>query len=643
MRALILKLCFVICPIIFSSLCIAQPGTLDSSFGTNGVALTTIPGSAGGVMHTIQQPDGKILVTGAAYSTATLGDFQVSRLLPDGRLDSSFGNNGVTIFDFFGQDDDCNAIALQSDGKIILGGVVYRASYTPALEFTGYFGLARLTKNGKIDSTFGIKGKVFTNPDTVYNDFACYAVAVQKDDKIIAAGYGGKGPNKQGFCAIRYTKHGVVDGMFGTGGLQIIEDGGGNARAIMIDSKQNILLAGSTYIFPNSEVKLARLKTSGLRDSTFGTNGITFTDIKEFQDGASAIAIQEDGKIVVAGGAQYDYNYSYSFAARYTAHGRLDTSFATKGIAIIDFGGKSCGANSVIMQTDGKILLGGFNKKVVFLDNYKDNFALARLQNNGALDSGFGVNGKAETSLYNSVIGRTVFLQPDNKILFLGSTFFNGSAVATARYKNDPPLTISIKKNIAVTEENTGTTAAKFTVNLNRPSAYDVFVNYSTKDASAMSGSDYLATSGTLKIKAGGTAGQILVPVIGDVLTEPNEKFNLIISNPVHAALGTTDTAACIIKNDDLGFVPLTNTTNIPTATSIRLYPNPVSAILRIEGLDANAKWSISVIDINGKVVATDMATSGTITLRVAQLPAGNYLVKIQRAQGSQILRFVKE
>jgi uncharacterized delta-60 repeat protein len=136
---------------------------------------------------------------------------------------------------------------------------------------------------------------------------------------------------------------------------------------------------------------------SGTLDASFGTGGKVTTDFAGSGDGAGAIAVQPDGKLVAAGGATINGQADFALA-RYNSNGTLDTSFSTGGRVTTDFGGRYEGASSVALQWDGKIVVAGGSVIGLY-----DNFALARYNSNGTLDTSFGTGGKVITDFGRSV------------------------------------------------------------------------------------------------------------------------------------------------------------------------------------------------------------------------------------------------
>src|SRR5688572_15208203 len=146
---------------------VAAPGDLDFSFGIQGRNMILIPNLTfpnsqdwDPTEDIAFQPDGKILVAGAAWDSSLLMDYAITRFNADGSLDTSFANNGVFRFHFNG-DDHGYGIVLQPDGKIIIAGEAYLGVFNDQVDTA--FGLIRLNPNGTFDQTFGDNGIVITN------------------------------------------------------------------------------------------------------------------------------------------------------------------------------------------------------------------------------------------------------------------------------------------------------------------------------------------------------------------------------------------------------------------------------------------------------------------------------------------------
>jgi uncharacterized delta-60 repeat protein len=220
-------------------------GSLDTSFGTNGVTVINIEDCAIGY-SLIQQPDGKFIIGGFAEGNAF-----VVRVNNNGTVDTTFnGTGGISIE--VGLSSFIRGTGLQTTGKIIVAG------YSNGQTF-----LARLNTNGTLDTTFGTDG-ISVNNFSSYN--IALDVVVDSSDRIIIAGISSDSP-----IAARYTSAGVLDATFGVQGLASINCGtAGNTNAITIQSDGKIVLAGLI----DNNVLTARLTTSGVLDSTY--NGIGY-------------------------------------------------------------------------------------------------------------------------------------------------------------------------------------------------------------------------------------------------------------------------------------------------------------------------------------------------------------------------------
>jgi len=218
------------------------------------------------------------------------------------------------------------------------------------------FALARYNADGSLDTTFGPGGIVTTAVGS--GDDVAYALGIQTDGRIVAAGYSYQGGNMD-FALVRYNANGSLDATFGPGGIVTTAIGSDNdyARAISIQPDGRIVAAGSSYQGGNEDFALVRYKANGSLDGTFGTGGIATTAV-ESGAYASALGIQSDGRIVAAG---YSYNGMHPHFAlvRYDANGSPDTTFGAGGIVTTMIGSGDNYALALGIQTDGRIVAAG--------------------------------------------------------------------------------------------------------------------------------------------------------------------------------------------------------------------------------------------------------------------------------------------
>jgi uncharacterized delta-60 repeat protein len=398
----------------------AADGDLDPSFGVGGKVATNLgfPAQAGTAIAL--DADGRILVAGFTFDDTANIDFAVARYLPDGSLDLTFGVNGRVTTDFFGDFDLPNAMAIQTDGKIVLAGSATRRGTVSDLA------LARYNADGTLDSSFDGDGKVTTDIFGEIGGDIAYAVAVQPDGRIVVAGS----------ALARYDPDGSPDQTFGLGGVLpssvFGEATGATALALQADGK--ILVAG---IFAQSgsatsdDWLVARFEPDGDPDVTFGSEGFVRTDFFGRGDVARALAVLPDGRIVAAGGAGDPEGPGAVFAAaRYLEDGSPDVTFSGDGRNTTNFPGFDELAFGLTVQGDGKIVLAGTAAN----PDFSLDFALARYDANGEEDSTFGTSGLVTTDFFGGNDGaRAVTVQADGKIIAAGGAS-TGAFFALSRY-----------------------------------------------------------------------------------------------------------------------------------------------------------------------------------------------------------------
>jgi uncharacterized delta-60 repeat protein len=395
---------------------LAAPGDLDSSFGDPAGRARIDFGDDDRSQALARQPDGKLVVAGVSDGPGSQ-NFVLARLGPDGSLDASFGTAGKALVDF-GGNDGASGVALQPDGKIVVVG-----GHVPAPN-AGDFAVARLNPDGSPDGTFGQAGKRLV-------DFggadSAQSVAVLPDGKILVGGW--SFANGYTFALTRLDATGTPDPTFGQGGKAVVDFGGvdlGQALALQQDGK--IVMVGFSQVNNNTNFAIARLDGGGVLDPTFGQAGKATIDFGGASEEGRGIALQADGKIVVTGTSRGN-----AVVARLDAKGSLDDSFAGDGKSAIDFGGDFDDGDAVAVQPDGKLVIAGYNQDV-------GEFGIGRLQPNGLLDTTFGIDGKVSVSFGGSLdAAQAILLQPDGKIVAAGySRLAQKDDFAVARLLGDP-------------------------------------------------------------------------------------------------------------------------------------------------------------------------------------------------------------
>ncbi len=381
-------------------------GELDLEFGTGGIAETpqfSAPNSYARCESIVVCDNGYIL--GAGWSANSNGrDFALVRFSPDGLLDDQFGANGIVTTEFGSKDDEGMDLAVQSDGKIVVVG------NTEENSIYGDFALARYNPDGTPDLGFGVAGKVITSlsSQSAISESA-ESVLIQNDGKIIAAGYcaGYK------FATARFHPNGSLDASFGTDGKVTTSFGSTNDKAYdaVLQPDGKIVLVGGTAF---NAIALCRYTNSGALDGSFGVAGKVTTDaIPNKSEEAASVALQTDGKLLVAGYHLTSNNTGNFLLIRYQPNGELDQSFGSGGIVTTDFGGSDDRATSVKVLIDGSVLLCGYAGS---------NFALARYSSFGVLDTTFGTGGMLILDLGASDQAKKMAIQDDLKIVVAGYT-----------------------------------------------------------------------------------------------------------------------------------------------------------------------------------------------------------------------------
>jgi uncharacterized delta-60 repeat protein len=434
---------FITTSLLLKSNSYAQDGSLDLSFGTNGKVITNIGSLYDEITAIAVQSDGKIVVAGYSYPIS-YPDFAIARYLSNGTLDNSFGTNGIVTTSVCSLHDYGNSMAIQSDGKIIIAG-------TTQDSIKGYsvVAVARYNSNGTLDINFGNNGIVTTSVGS-FNDYG-NALALQSNGDITVAGTTEINNNgsKQMF-AIRYHSSGIPDLAFNYDGIALtnFEDSLASCSTILIQNDNKIVLAGNSVNNGNPNFAIARFNIDGSPDNTFNTDGKDTISISATINYCNSIALQSNGKIVMAGYSHNGFTTDFTLV-RYKTNGIIDSTFGANGIVTNAIGNSANEINSIVIQSDDKILAAGYSKN----DNSYD-FALARYTINGSIDITFDTDGKLTTDFSSHIdFGRAIALQSDGKIIVAGNSKYNGDAdFALARYNNTITGINEINKQVWLSE-----------------------------------------------------------------------------------------------------------------------------------------------------------------------------------------------
>ncbi len=380
-------------------------GTLDTTF-------TTGSGADFDVLALALQPDGKIIIGGGFTSYNGTPRAHVARLNSNGTLDTSFLNTGN------GADDTVVAIAVQTDGKVVIGGSFSSVNGTPRNR------IARLNTDGTLDTAFLNNG---SGANGSFSDVS--AIAVQADGQIVIGG---------DFSSVNGTPRNNIarlntDGSLDTSFLNTGNGADSGVNAVALQTDGQIVIGGSfSSVNSTPRGKVARLNTNGTLDTSFLNTG------SGADSGVQTLALQTDGRIIIGGDFSSYNGTARSGIARLNTDGTLDSAFVGPGTSA------SGGVNAISVQTDGKILVGGTFTSI----NGVTRNHIARLNSNGTLDTSFlntgsGVDGFSTVS--------AIALQTDGKILIGGRfTSYNGTARSNlARLNADGSLDTAFLNSLA--------------------------------------------------------------------------------------------------------------------------------------------------------------------------------------------------
>ncbi|HEY2934301.1 MAG TPA: delta-60 repeat domain-containing protein [Acidobacteriota bacterium] len=413
----------------------AADGRLDFAFGVGGKVTTNISGVDHAFALAIQ-PDGKIVAAGYSDSAQHLA---LVRYNSNGDLDSTFGNAGKVI----GDPMLAAAVAIQTNGKIVLGGTISVLNGTPGSGSSSDFALIRYNIDGTIDPSFGSSGKVTTGFGGDGSTDVLAAMVIQSDGRIVVAGTA-----RQDFGLARYESDGTLDFTFGSAGKVTTDFFGltDEAYALAIQSDGRIVVSGIAYRNNSGSTNfgLARYNSDGTLDSSFGSGGKVTTELTPYANFARAVTIQADGKIVAAGSALIvpGHTNDFDFAlVRYNSDGTLDPGYGIGGKVITNWGTMDI-AYASALDAQGRILLAG---------SANGDFAIARYNTDGSLDFTFGNNGKVTTDFAGGTDDLSAMvLQADRKIVLAGT---DQNDFALARYRVTGPPTVPTPVGTDVTVE----------------------------------------------------------------------------------------------------------------------------------------------------------------------------------------------
>ncbi len=405
--------------VLISSSVFGAAGELDSTFNGTGKVVTEIANSAVAYDLAVQR-DGKIVAVGRSVDVAagTNFDFTAVRYNEDGSLDTSFANNGKFVLALSQFDDTAFKVKILQNGKILLAGY----SITPDLT-SSKLTIIRLNSNGLLDTTFGNNGIAKVNADSPgsfpsINSFL--ELEVNSDGKIIVGGTVRQGNDLVKVGVFRFNRNGSVDTTFGNNGEAFITSQFSSVfqdLVIMPNSKIVVLTNSST----DGDI-ITRLTNNGQPDTNFGNGSGSIPVGINQTTRLFDLALQNDGKLLIAGTINSDTVNSDLVVFRYRRNLVLDTTFGTDGKSQISVFPRD-GQADIEVQKNGKILLLGSGLNPF---NNTNDFSLSRLTSNGVTDFSFNQNGSSPGLVITDFFVNSVFSSDNPNAL----TIHRGKVIA---------------------------------------------------------------------------------------------------------------------------------------------------------------------------------------------------------------------
>jgi len=694
-------------------------GALDTSFGTNGITTFDLGSRddyvVGVALDPSQDPANPRIVVAGTFQDPTFSRrrFGAARLSAGGVLDADFGAGGIASTDFvvdpnyfWRSDAEVSAVAVQADGKIVLGGMARDES---TADTTGFgFAITRLDQNGARDGTF--------TPLRQFLDAGPYAMswvtalAIDADGSIVAAGQRYDVNGQRACFLARLPSTGGTPSLVqslaitNTAAITLFPPSAGAAEG-------DILVAGTLnrglISNPQNDFALERRHPDGAADAGFGAGGLAWIDSGGTQDVGLAMAIHPSGAIIVAGSAG-PYGPAYFGVARFLPSGAPDTTFGEtdpasfsgqkRGFQHIDIGESADTATGVGLQGDRIVLAGTYSDGTwaggvalarVFSICPVVTIGTAQVPEGNAGDNNAGsvpvtldrpssdtitvdyetyvwegapwVQGIPGTD-YEPASGTLTFTPGETSksvaITVHGNTLYEGGKYVFVRLKNaseparidpaqngtlliadDDPMPMISIGDLSVTEGNSGTTQATLTVTMTAMCGSPTGFSYVTMDGTATAGSDYTTTYGSATIPAGQTSTTVSVPIIGDLVPEPDRIFQVkligIWGVGFCGAGYDRDIANVTILDDDrlaiAGASPEGTAVDRAAVVSVQFSSpvDPATLLLTVEGEHKTERGIVACNDASACTVAT-------FTPRSKLTPGKSYTATVSARNGSQ-------
>jgi len=426
-----------------------QPaGTLDLTF--NGTGKVVYDKDQMDLYQDVRvQPDGKIIAAGTSYTPSYSSVIEVTRYMPDGSFDNSFGSGGHYNYST-GVETGANKCLIREDGKILVCG--YTTDYA-----TYSMVLIQLDENGVPDPSFGNGGIVIQGVGT--GEQNAFAMTLQDDGKILIAGYAVNNDFRNAPVVLRFSDTGVLDTSFGTNGVVTIPvtETDNDFSAVCVQSDGKILAAGHiSNGLSWFSLLIARFDQYGVLDNTYGTDGIVNMNLNNVDDEFFDMQLTDGDESILTGFTvtQADIYY-HMLLMKFDINGQPVTGFGNNGAVVSGSVPYSFG-DALALQADGKILICGSTGDLAPNNN---DWALWRFNSDGSQDNDFGTGGLVTTDFFGNAEEALGIALYEDKIILAGKTrnADNRLDFAVARYINDfnvavpeasNPMNLSVSPNL---------------------------------------------------------------------------------------------------------------------------------------------------------------------------------------------------
>jgi len=581
----------------------AQIGSIDYSFGNNGVVFSTLGTGYNVGKGIVQQADGK-LVVGCQNGNYV----KLVRYKQNGIIDSTYGINGVFNSQPFTGNLGCGIIGLQPDGKVVVGA-------TTGVINAYRFAVIRVDTSGNYDYSFGVNGfcLVDFNVGTTGDDIPS-SILIKDNSTFYLAGECSNGTNKD--FAIAKFNNGVLNNSFGTNGKLTYDFSNGNdyATGITWDATGNILVGGKAHNGSNYDFAIIAIDTNGNLLNSFGVGGKRVYNFLNEDNYCEAIATQKNGKIILTGSSGISQDV---LTIRLNTNGTLDGTFGTSGAKFTNNNGTDV-ITSIAIQDDDNIVVGGYTGNSI---NYE--LMLIRYLPNGTLDPSFDFDGIATTAVAGSgisVYSDEMLIQNDGKVVVAGYKTLNSSYdIAIARFNN---------------------AYAYFNVYPDTIPLHWVVTN-EAKGSDPMS---YLWSWGDGTTSTGATPSHIYsAPGFYNIcltITDANNCVSTFCDSSTYINRSQTNNSMIYVSVIQGPYTPVSvGVSEIANDNSIELYPNPVSDMLTIKNVSAT---DLQVYDLLGRNIDVADAinySESELRLDVSSLSPGIYFLRNKH----KLIRFIKQ